>query len=407
MRTKTIADLDEGFLKGKTVLLRVDLNVPLAGGTVADDTRIQAAVPTIRTLTEAGARVVALSHLGRPKGQADSGLSLAPVAVRLGEILGTSVSFADAVRGERLAAAARDLAPGHVLVAQNTRFDPGETANDAELAAEWAALADVYVNDAFGTAHRAHASTVGVAELVTAAGGEAVAGALMERELRFLRDALSSPERPFVAILGGAKISGKIDVVEALLDRVDRLVIGGAMANTFFLALGLEVGDSLVEADRADMAAHLLDRAGEKILLPVDCVVASAIEADVETRVTPRGALAQGDRIGDIGPGSAALFGAEIAAARTIVWNGPMGVFELAPFAQGTLSVARAVADAADSGALAVLGGGDSAAAAHAANVTDRLTHVSTGGGASLELLAGKKLPGVESLATIDGEGRA
>jgi phosphoglycerate kinase len=404
MRTKTLPDLDPQRLKGTIVLLRVDLNVPLADGAVADDTRIEAALPTIRYLTSHGARVIALSHLGRPKGAPVPELSMAPVAVRLGELLGAPVSFTDAVRGEGLASAAGRIRDGEVLVAENTRFDPGETTNDPELAADWASLAGIYVNDAFGTAHRAHASTVGAAARIKAAGGEAVAGILMERELRFLGDALDAPSRPFVAILGGAKISGKIDVVDALLDRVDRLLIGGAMANTFFLALGLDVGDSLVEADRTDLAADVLARGGDKILLPVDCVVGVAIDAEAETRVVPRDRVSGRDKIGDIGPDSLKLFRSEIAGAGTLVWNGPMGVFEMAPFAAGTLGVAHAVAAAADAGTVAVLGGGDSAAAAHMAGVTERLTHVSTGGGASLELLAGKDLPGVTSLTRIEGE---
>ena len=383
-------------------MLRADLNVPLSNGSVQDDTRIDATLPTLHHLLDAGARVLVLSHLGRPGGEPDPALSLGPVAERLEVLLGRPVRFAPAVRGPTLMAARDELPPDGVLVVENTRFDPGETANDEDLAAEWAGLGDIYVDDAFGSAHRAHASTEAVARAIRARGGESVAGLLMERELRFLDRSLAKPDTPFVAILGGAKISGKIDVVEALLGRVDRLLIGGAMANTFFLALGLEVGESLVEEDRVDMAERLLEQAGDRLLLPVDTVVADSIAPDARTRVAPRSAVQAGDRIGDIGPETRALFAAEIAPARTIVWNGPMGVFEMAPFAAGTLAVAEAVAAASDQGALSILGGGDSAAAAEASGLTESFSHVSTGGGASLELLAGKTLPGVDILT--DGE---
>ncbi|MDH5590778.1 MAG: phosphoglycerate kinase, partial [Gemmatimonadota bacterium] len=304
--------------------------------------------------------------------------------------------------GPSVEAAVATLADGGILVVENTRFLPGETANDPALSGAWGGMGDLFVNDAFGAAHRAHASTAGLAEAVRARGGEAVAGLLLARELRFLGDALESPRRPFVAVLGGAKISGKIDVVEALLPRVDRLLIGGAMANTFFRALGLNTGASLVEEDRVEMARELMERAGDRILLPVDCVVAAEIAETATTRVVDRSDVGEADRIGDIGPTSAEMYAKELRKAGTILWNGPMGVFELSPFASGTLAVAEAAASACDGGATAVLGGGDSAAAAQEAGVVGRLTHVSTGGGASLEFLAGEELPGVTSLSPKD-----
>lgn len=394
-----LSALPTDALKGRRVVVRADLNVPLSdAGEVADDTRIQASVASLRHLVEAGARVVLLSHLGRPKGRPDPAASLAPVARVLQSALGSPVQFVADLVGDEAAAAVSSLEPGRVLLLENTRFEAGETADDPALARVLAGYGDLFVNDAFGTAHRAHASTAGIASAIRAAGGRAVAGLLLERELQFLGDALADPERPFVAILGGAKISGKIDVVEALLPRVDRLIVGGAMANTFFLALGLEVGDSLVEPDRVEMARELLERGGDRLLLPIDVRVADEIAPDAEARVRARTEVRPGDRIADIGPESEALFAAEIRGARTLVWNGPMGVFELEPFRGGTVQLARAVADAADGGATAVLGGGDSAAAAEVAGVSDRLTHISTGGGASLEFLAGEALPGIEAL---------
>ncbi|MBT8336790.1 MAG: phosphoglycerate kinase [Gemmatimonadetes bacterium] len=394
-----LSDVAVESLAGRRVLVRADLNVPLDDAlNVTDETRIRASLPTLRRLRSAGARVVLLSHLGRPKGSPDPAFSLAPVAARLDALLGGGVHFVPDLVGQRAREAVAGLAAGEVVLLENTRFDPRETANDPELAAALAEMGDDFVLDAFGTAHRAHASTEGVARAVAASGGHAWAGLLLERELTFLGDALESPDRPFVAILGGAKISGKIDVVEALLPRVDRLLVGGAMANTFFLALGLEVGESLVEPDRVEMARELLDRAGERLLLPVDVRVASEISADAEVRVVARSGVAPGDRIADIGPATEVLFANEVREARTVVWNGPMGVFELAPFREGTVALAHAVASAADGGAVTVLGGGDSAAAAEAAGVADRLTHISTGGGASLQLLAGAPLPGIAAL---------
>ncbi len=403
MSKKSLQALPRSALSDATVLLRVDYNVPLDDqGRVSDDTRITSTLPTLALLRESGARVVVLAHFGRPKGAPDPSLSLRPVAARLSELLGADVTFCPATTGSEAKAAVDGLGPGDVLVLENTRFLPGESTNDPELARGLAELGTMFVNDAFGAAHRAHASTVGVAEEIRAAGGDAVAGLLMERELRFLGDALADPGKPFVAVIGGAKISGKIDVIEALLPRVDRLLIGGAMANTFFLALGLEVGASLVEPDRVSMATNLLRDAGDRILLPVDCVVADRIAPDASTRSVDRTGVGAADLIADIGPATARLYAEVIRGARTVLWNGPMGVFEMAPFADGTLAVAEAAAEATDEGAVTILGGGDSAAAAEQAGVTDRLTHVSTGGGASLEFLSGAELPGVAALSDSD-----
>ena len=379
--------------------MRTDLNVRTESGRVLDVQRIEASLPTLSVLRESGARTVALSHMGRPKGRPHPDLSLAPVAEYLGGQLGTPVAFVrDAVgRGGQKAVFA--LGDGEIALLENTRFHPGETANEPELSATWAALTDLFVNDAFGAAHREHASTAGLARAVRGRGGEAVAGLLMARELEFLEDALESPERPFVAILGGAKISGKIDVVEALMPRVDRLLIGGAMANTFFRALELATGESLVEEDRIDLAAGLIQAAGDRLTLPIDCVVTDEISHDAPKRVVGRTDVGDTDRIVDIGPETCAIYRSIVSSARTVVWNGPMGVFEIPAFAGGTVEVARAVADACDGGALGVLGGGHLAAAAEQAGVVERLSHVSTGGGAALALLAGAALPGVESLS--------
>ncbi|HSG46400.1 MAG TPA: phosphoglycerate kinase [Longimicrobiales bacterium] len=403
MAKRLLRTLAPEQLRGRRVLVRADLNVPLDGDTVTDETRIRASLPTLEYLAGAGARVILMSHLGRPKGSPDPASSLAPVAQRLAALSPVPVHFVADTVGDEARSAAAALPEGEILLLENTRFLPGETEDDPSLGGAMAALGDLYVNDAFGSAHRAHASTAGVARAVKASGGLAVAGLLMERELSFLGDALDNPERPFVAILGGAKISGKIDVVEALLPRVDQLLIGGAMANTFLLALGLPVGGSLVEDDRVDMARELMERAGERLLLPVDCRVSHRLAADAEARVVARDGVGDGEVIGDIGPETEGLFREAVRGARTILWNGPMGVFEMAPFAHGTLAVARAVAEATDAGATSVLGGGDSAAAAEVAGVTHRLTHVSTGGGASLEFLAGAELPGVAVLSDQEG----
>lgn len=404
MRKKTLKDLVAR--EGDRIVVRVDFNVPLRDGRVTDDTRIERTLPTLRRLTATGARLILLSHLGRPGGRPHADASLRPVAARLGELLGEEVRFSPETTGPEALARARALAPGEILAAENTRFLEGETRNAPELAAAFAALGNHFVNDAFGTAHRAHASTAGLARAMRARGGEAVAGLLLEREIRFLGEALDDPGRPFVAILGGAKISDKIGVVEKMLARADRLLVGGAMANTFFRALGLETGRSLVDEEGVDLAARLMDRAGDRMMLPVDCVVSPRIVPDAVTREVPRAEVGAEDRIGDIGSASRRMFAGELKQARTIVWNGPMGVSEMSPFAGGTFGVARSVADAAASGALTIAGGGDSAAAVHAAGLADRFTHVSTGGGASLAFLAGQILPGVEALSDAWGTPR-
>jgi phosphoglycerate kinase len=395
---KTISDVDPASLRGKTAVVRVDFNVPLADGVVGDDRRIRESLPTIELLRDAGARVVLLSHLGRPDGKPDPEFSLAPVAERLQQLLGADVAFVPSAMGAGAAAAVRRLPAGGVALLENTRFLPGDEDNDAELASFWAGLGDLFVNDAFGVAHRAHASTSGLAEAMVKRGGEAVAGLLMARELRFLEDALRAPERPFAAILGGSKISSKIGVISALLARVDRLLIGGAMANTFFRAMRLGTGKSLVEEDSLETALELLDEGKGRLVLPVDCIVAPEVAAGAPTRTVRREAVPADQMIVDIGPETRALFAGEITRARSIVWNGPMGVFEVEGFAAGTIAIAHAVAEACERGALGVIGGGDSGAAVEAAGVADRVTHVSTGGGASIKLLAGGRLPGRDSL---------
>jgi phosphoglycerate kinase len=382
--------------------VRADLNVPMEQDVISDDQRVRASLPTLQLLMDAGARTVVLSHFGRPGGEANPEYSLRPVAEHLTALLGVAVGFVDVPVGQGGEAVIADLRDGELALLENTRFFPGDTENDGALAEGWAALGDVFVNDAFGAAHRAHASTSGLAEAVRARGGIAVAGLLMARELRFLGDAMERPARPFVAILGGAKISGKIDVISALLPRVDKLLVGGAMANTFFRAQGYDTGSSLVEPDRIKMARDLLNRAGSKLVLPVDCVVTDRIENGADTRIVTVDTVGADDKIVDVGPATVAQFRATVSAAKTILWNGPMGVFEIPAFAMGTIEVARAVADACDHGALGVIGGGDSAAAAEDAGVAARLSHVSTGGGASLELLAGRLLPGVETLNDKD-----
>ncbi len=394
MSKRTLAQLDAAHFDGQRVVVRVDLNVPITDGVIGDDTRIRASLPTIRFLREHGARVVLLSHLGRPKGKPDPAFSLKPVARELEKQLGIPVTFLTDPASDSAAAEVRHLPRGGVALAENTRFYPGEEQNDAGLAAKFAALGDIYVNDAFGSAHRAHASTEAIAHLLK----PAVAGFLLERELRFLGEAVERPERPFVAILGGAKISGKIDLIEALLPKVDHILIGGAMACTFFRAMGLETGKSLVEEDRVDMARRLIDQAGPKLVLPTGAMIAERLEAGVETREVPRDAIPAGWAMFDIDGASVKHFADIIRKARTVIWNGPMGVFETPPFDAGTLGVAHAMAAATDKGAITIIGGGDSAAAVAAAGLDDRVTHVSTGGGASLEFLEGKPLPGVAAL---------
>ena len=380
--------------------MRADFNVPLtARGQVSDPVRIERTVPTIGHLVAAGAKVVVLSHLGRPGGREKSAFSLRPVSRRLEEFLPESVRFVPRAAGPRVAAAVAEMEPGSVLLLENTRFLPGETANAPELAADWADWTDHFVLDAFGTAHRAHASTDGLPRAVRAKGGDAVAGRLVERELKVFLDALDRPPRPFVAVLGGAKISEKIGIVEALLPLVDALLLGGAMANTFLRAMGMETGASLVETERTGVAARLLQAAGAKLVLPVDCITTPAVSRGAPTRVVSRSEIAPGDTVGDIGPVTVRLFGEYLAQAATVVWNGPMGVFEIHEFEHGTVGVAKAAADAGDRGATVIVGGGDSAAAVRAAGVASSMGHISTGGGASLDLLAGKELPGVAALS--------
>ena len=395
MTTRTIRDLSAADLAGKRALVRVDFNVPLDdAGAISDDTRITAALPTITTLLDQGAKVVLLAHFGRPKGAPEASYSLAPVAARLKQLLPRPVHFLGETIGAAAVAATHELPDGEVLLLENTRFLAGEETNDDALSRQLAELGDLYVNDAFGAAHRAHASTAGVAKYCR----PAVAGLLMEKELAYLGGALAAPERPFVAILGGSKISGKIDVVEALLPKVDYILIGGAMACTFFRAMGFETGNSLVEPDRLDMAKDLLARAGDKLVLPVDAVIARAMDAGSEARVVDRDVIPAGEAMFDIGPSSVVRYRTLIESARTVLWNGPMGVFEKPPFDVGTRAVAQAMAVATDRGATTIIGGGDSAAAVAEAGLEAKMSHVSTGGGASLEFLEGKDLPGVSAL---------
>jgi phosphoglycerate kinase len=397
---QTLSDLTDEELHGRRVLVRVDYNVPLdAGQQVTDDTRIRATLPTLERLTGAGARVILASHLGRPKGRRTPEMSLLPAARRLAELVEREVDFVGSTTGAEAERAAAELGEGEILVLENTRFSDQDETNGEEMAHGLAALADLFVNDAFGAAHRAHASTAGVAEVVRSRGGRALAGLLMERELRYLGGALESPERPFVAVLGGAKISGKIDVIQALLPKVDRLLIGGAMANTFFRAMGLETGSSLVEAERVDLARTLLDQAGDRLLLPEDLVIAERMEDGAETRVVGRDAIPAGWSALDVGPRTVERFAAELRTARTVLWNGPMGVFEMGSFRSGTEGVGRALAAATGAGATTVVGGGDSAAAIAELELESEVSHVSTGGGASLEFLEGRELPGVSSLS--------
>ena len=388
MSKKTIQHID---VAGKRVLVRVDFNVPLENSTVGDDTRIRAALPTIRYLLEHDAQPILCSHLGRPKGKPESKYSLTPVAERLRQLLSRPVQMAPDCIGPVVEGMSRNIPRGGVLLLENLRFHAEEEANDADFARALASLADVYVNDAFGSAHRAHASTAGVTAYLPA-----VAGFLMEKELAFLGRALAAPARPFVAVLGGAKVSDKIGVIHNLLGKVDSLLIGGGMANTFLKAEGKAVGESLVENDKLEEARTLLRDGGSKLILPVDAVVADRLDAKAQTRVVNVDAVPAGWRILDIGPETTKRFIQLLRTAQTVVWNGPMGVFEVEPFAAGTFGIARALAGL--SGATTIIGGGDSAAAVEQAGVAQRMTHISTGGGASLEFLEGKELPGVAAL---------
>jgi len=384
---KLITDVD---VKGKRVLVRVDFNVPIKEGKVADDTRIKAALPTIKYLLDHGASVILFSHLGRPKDGPDPLYTMRPTAEHLSKLLGMPVNFAEEAVGEVATKAAKALKPGQVLVLENTRFYKGETKNDMELAKQWASLADLYVNDAFGSAHRAHSSTEGVAHFLPA-----VAGFLMEKEIMYLGAAVTDPKRPFVAILGGAKVSDKIGVIKNLLLKADVVLIGGGMANTFFKAQGYPVGDSLAEDEVLDTARQLLAEGGTKLRLPMDVVIGDKFEADAEAKVMDMGPIPSGWRILDIGPKSVTAFSKALKGAGTVVWNGPMGVFEFDKFAKGTFGVAKAVAKC---GAVSIVGGGESVAAINKSGLQDKITHVSTGGGASLEMLEGLTLPGVAAL---------
>ena len=388
---KTIKDIDP---HGKRVLVRVDFNVPIEDGVVGDDTRIRAALPTIQNLLDRGAAVLLCSHLGRPKDKPDPKYSLRPVAEYLGGLVNAPVKFVEDCVGPKAEAAVKGLKPSEILLLENTRFYPGETKNDPQMSKQLAALADLYVNDAFGSAHRAHASTEGVAHHLPA-----VAGLLMEQEIRYLGQVLAGPKRPFVAILGGAKVSDKIGVIRNLLSKADHLLIGGGMANTFFKAQGFELAESLVEAEAVDTAKELLGSASGKLNLPVDLVIADAFDEKANHKVMKIGNVPAGWRALDIGPETVTEFSRLIKQAGTVVWNGPMGVFEMKPFAAGTFALAKAVAE---SGADSIVGGGDSVSALQQSGLADKITHISTGGGASLEMLEGKVLPGLAALEDKD-----
>lgn len=389
MAKKTINEID---VTGKRVLMRVDFNVPLEGGRITDDRRIREALPTIRTVIDRGGRLILMSHLGRPKG-VDPALSLRPVAEHLGELLRRPVAFAADIVGPEAQAKVASLQPGEVLLLENLRFDPRESKPDESFAAALAAMGDIYCNDAFGTAHRSDASMVAVPRHMD--GKPRVAGLLLSKEIQYLSDALRDPVRPFVAILGGAKVSDKIDVIRNLLAKCDRVLIGGAMAYTFFLATGGRVGNSLVEPDKVELANELLATGGDKLWLPVDTHCGDAFRSDCAKQVVPAGQIPDGFQGLDIGPQTIERYRQEILRAKTVVWNGPMGVFELPPFDLGTRAIAQAVAD---SGALSVVGGGDSAAAIEKLGFANRVTHISTGGGASLAMLAGEPFPSLELL---------
>ncbi|MBM7690287.1 phosphoglycerate kinase [Enterococcus ureilyticus] len=393
MAKKTIKDVD---LKDKKVLVRVDFNVPLKDGVITNDNRIVAALPTIKYVIDNGGKAILFSHLGRVKTEEDkAGKSLKPVAERLGELLGKPVTFVPETRGAELETAVNNMKDGDVLVFENTRFEDidgkKESGNDAELGKYWASLGDVFVNDAFGTAHRAHASNVGIAST----GIPTVAGFLMEKEIKFVGEAVTAPKRPFVAILGGAKVSDKIGVIENLISKADKILIGGGMTYTFYKAKGMNIGNSLVEEDKVALAKELIEKAGDKLILPIDSITAAEFSNDVPTE-EHSGDVPDGQMGLDIGPETIALFAQALEGAKTVVWNGPMGVFEMSNFAKGTIGVCEAIANLAD--ATTIIGGGDSAAAAIQLGFADKFTHISTGGGASLELLEGKELPGLAAI---------
>ena len=394
MAKKIVTDLQ---VEGKKVLVRVDFNVPLKDGVITDDNRIVQALPTIKYLIDHNAKVILFSHLGKVKSEEDKAkLSLRPVAERLSELLEKPVTFVPETRGEKLEAAINALNEGDVLLFENTRFEDldgkKESKNDPELGKYWASLGDLFVNDAFGTAHRAHASNVGIASQL-----ESAAGFLMEKEIKFIGGAVDNPERPFVAILGGAKVSDKIGVINSLLDKADKVLIGGGMAYTFFKAMGREVGLSLLELDRVELAKEIMEKAGDKLVLPIDNVVAKEFSNDAVATIVASDAIPVDQEGLDIGPKTVELFASYLKDAKTVVWNGPMGVFELPNFAKGTIGVCEAIANL--EGATTIIGGGDSAAAAISLGYADKFTHISTGGGASLEYLEGKELPGVAAIS--------
>ena len=393
MAKQTVKDLD---LKGKKVLVRVDFNVPLKDGVITNDNRIVAAAPTIEYIIENGGKAILLSHLGRVKTEEDkAGKSLAPVAKRLSEVLGKEVTFVPETRGKELEDAIANMKDGDVLLMENTRFEDidgkKESGNDAELGKYWASLGDVFVNDAFGTAHRAHASNVGIASNLPSA-----AGFLMQKEIDFIGGAVDNPRQPMVAILGGAKVSDKIGVIENLIEKADKILIGGGMTYTFYAAKGIEIGKSLVESDKIDLARELMEKAGDKLVLPVDSITAAEFSNEVPTECH-EGAIPEGQMGLDVGPETIALYAQILANAKTVVWNGPMGVFEMSNFNRGTIGVCAAIANLDD--ATTIIGGGDSAAAAISLGFADKFSHISTGGGASLEYLEGKVLPGVDSIS--------
>jgi phosphoglycerate kinase len=395
MAKLTVEDLG---VKGKRVLMRVDFNVPLEGGKVGNDKRIRAAIPTIKYITEKGGRLILMSHLGRPKGERKPEMSLRPCVPVLNDLLGKSISFVDDCIGDAAEAAVEKLGDGEILLLENLRYYKEETENDNDFAAKLAGLGDVYVNDAFGTAHRAHASTEGVTHHID----QCAAGYLLMKEIEFIGDLIEDPERPFVAVLGGAKISSKIGVISNLLPKVDKIIIGGGMAYTFFKAMGMEIGNSLLEEDKISLAKELLEKGGDKIVLPVDCMITNMLDFDArrvgELKEVAADAIPAGWLGVDIGTNSIEKFGSILKDAKTIVWNGPMGVFEIDATSKGTFAIANVLAEATLNGAATVIGGGDSASAVVKAGVEDKVSHVSTGGGASLEFLEGKVLPGVAAL---------
>lgn len=392
MNKMTIRDID---LRDKRILVRVDFNVPLDGSTITDDTRIRAAVPTIKYILDAHPKaIILMSHLGRPKDGPDPKYSLAPVAPALANLLGRLVQFVSDCVGQVAENAVASLSEGGILLLENTRFYKAEEKNDLDLAQKLAKHGDIFVNDAFGSAHRAHSSTEGVARYLPA-----VSGLLMEKEIDYLATTLESPKRPFIAILGGAKVSDKIEVIESLLGKVDRLLIGGGMANTFFKAQGIALGKSLVEGDSVETAKNLLKQGADKLVLPVDGVIGDAFDNAANTQIIKVGdGVPDGWSIYDIGPATITLFQEQLKSANTVVWNGPMGVFEIPKFSQGTNAIAKVLAEQTDRGAITIIGGGDSAAAIEASGLASHITHISTGGGASLEMLEGKALPGVVAL---------